>query len=179
MILKCPLKNFFRMTPYLAWPNSFFYLMDGGSDKTDNQNDILAKSTQWDKKSIEFITDGNLFSLSSGVIPWAIERANKCSGAREQCGASEWVSSVSERRIKLPHILRVYFIVFKPTFWKRLILGPLPPFPLLLLLKCSHSISSCPHEFGTGWHSQLLPPPLSCIPGFWKQKRLAVIAASR
>ena len=63
--------------------------MDGGSDKTDNQNDIPATSTQWDEKRIEFITDGNLFSLGSGVIPSAIEQANKCSGAREECGASE------------------------------------------------------------------------------------------
>ena len=41
-----------------------------------------------------------IWDIRSYTIPWARERANERSGARErseQCGASEWVSGASER----------------------------------------------------------------------------------
>ena len=59
------------------------------------------------------------------------------------------------------HWRKSHALSSEPVYWKRSILGPLPPLPLPLPQKCSYFTSSYPtHLFGSGRYSQPLPLPL-------------------
>ena len=55
------------------------------------------------------------YPMSSGASEWASEQTNEHSIAREQYGASEGVSGVSERASEWPSNLRVHLIVILPN----------------------------------------------------------------